>query len=282
MLDDADVDVYVAKSPSPHRDRMPPETPEAFYAHWRPSLLARHRGSGPLDSLFVAVIEPLRGPPAIAKVERLPLATPVKNLDQVALRISFLDGSEDVLLVDLANPAVTGRAPGGRFATADGRYALDGRLGLASRRGEVTQAHLVAGSQFQHGDRTTTLSPGIHAGAISELISTTGDSCGPRAFVTDTELPEGTALRGRFLVLTFARNAVVPSGTSYPLGQTEQKGTSQLYEIDRVERSGGRTLIVLAQDPMLTLKDGQAVETTRPGRTFAGPFTFEIASSAAP
>jgi hypothetical protein len=100
--------------------------------------------------------------------------------------------------------------------------------------------------------------------------------------VTDAALPEGAALRGRFMQLTFATFPVIFAGAAYPLGQTEQKRTTQLYEIDRVERSGDRTLVVLAQDPMLSLKDNQATETTRPARTFAGPFTFEVSASTGP
>ena len=91
MLDDGDVDVYVGKSPAPFRDKMPAETPEAFYAYWRPSLVARHAGG---DSLFVAVIEPFTGAPALASVERLPL--PARSLDQVALQVKFQDGRQDV------------------------------------------------------------------------------------------------------------------------------------------------------------------------------------------
>jgi hypothetical protein len=145
MLDDADVDVFVAKSPSPHRDKMPPDTPEAFYGHWRPSLLARRRGAAPLDSRFVAVIEPLRGAPAVASIERLPLAE--ATLDRLALRIAFVDGGEDVVLVNLTG--------GDRFATADGRYALEGRLGISSRRGEGERDYLVAGTRFEHAGQST-------------------------------------------------------------------------------------------------------------------------------
>src|SRR5207248_32984 len=62
MVDDGDVDVFVGKSPAPFRDKMPPETPQAFYAYWRPSLMVRHRLPA-ADSLFVAVIEPFSGAP---------------------------------------------------------------------------------------------------------------------------------------------------------------------------------------------------------------------------
>jgi hypothetical protein len=57
----------------------------------------------------------------------------------------------------------------------------------------------------------------------------------------------------------------------------EQRGTTQMYRIDRVERQDGETFIVLAEDPMLTMKDGKAIEATRPLRTFEGAVAFSIA-----
>ena len=283
MLDAGDVEVFVAKSPAPHRDGMPDD----LYAHWRPSLLARRRAAAPapapapapaeLDSLFVAVIEPLQGAPSITRVERLPVTD--GGLERVALRLTFGDGAEDVVLVDLANPAITGQPPGGAFATADGQFTLDGRVGIASRRAGATRAYLVGGTRFEAPSKRLAGERGP-TGAVTEVVNTVAaDPCSPRAFVTDAALPTGEALRGRWLRLSFANYKVVPSGTSYPLNVMEQKNTSQFFRIDRVAEAGGRRLIVLAEDPMLTIKDGVATETTRPARRFEGPFTFEIVSS---
>ena len=87
-----------------------------------------------------------RGPPAIARVERLPLAGG-KSLDQVALRVTLRRRPRGR---GAGRPGQPGRDRAAlrrrRFATADGRYALEGRLGLACRRGEVEQAYLVAGT----------------------------------------------------------------------------------------------------------------------------------------
>jgi hypothetical protein len=118
---------------------------------------------------------------------------------------------------------------------------------------------------------------GIHAGALTELVAT--GPCGPWAFATDASLPTGDALKDRFLKVTFGTYRVIPAGASFPAGQMEQRGTTQLYRIDHVERAGARTLIVLAEDPRMTFADGVAQETTRPGRRFEGPISFEIAVS---
>jgi hypothetical protein len=269
MVDDGDVDVYVGKSPAPFRDKMPAETPQAFYGYWRPSLMVRHRAAA-VDSLFVSVIEPFSGAPAVTAVERLPLAT--KDKDHVALRIKLKSGREDVVLVDLASPAVTGQPSPGRFATADGKYALTGRVGVAPSQGK---AALVAGTKFEHDGKTLAADQAAFTGGVSDVLRARG-GCSSDAFVTDAALPEGDVLKGRWIVLTFATYKVIPSGTSFPMGVQEQKGIRQPFLIDHVQRTGGQTYVVLAADPMLTMSGGKVTETTRPGRTFEGPVTFEI------
>ena len=272
MLDDGDVDVFVGKSPAPFRDKMPAETPQAFYGYWRPSLMVRHRLPG-ADSLFVAVIEPFTGAPAMASVERLPLS--IKDKDHVGLRIKLKSGREDVVLVDLGSPAVTGQPSPGRFATADGKYALVGRVGVAPGQGKAV---LVSGTRFEHDGKTLAADQAALAGGITR-IQRAADGCGSDAFVTDAALPEGDALKGRWIILTMGTYKVIPSGTTFPLGVQEEKGIRQPFQIDHVERSGGQSYVVLTADPMLSMSGGKVTETTRPGRTFEGAVTFEIPMS---
>jgi hypothetical protein len=273
MVDDGNVDLFVGKSPNPFRDKMPPETPAAFYGYWRPSLMVRHTGA-PADSLFAAVIEPLGGASAIAGVDRLALDR--KDLDHVGLRVRFVDGREDVILADLANPAVTGQPSPGAFGTSDGKLVLAGRVGVVSRRGGAGErAALVAGTRLEHDGKRLLAAQASYSGAITQALSA-GQSCGPSAFVTDAVLPEGATLAGRFITLSFGSYAAVPNGASYPLGVQEEKGIRQPYRIDHVERRAGQTWVMLADDPMLVSRGGAFVETTRPGRTFTGPAAFEI------
>jgi hypothetical protein len=269
MVDDGDVDVHVGKSPAPFRDKMPADTPEAFYGYWRPSLMVRHRAPA-ADSLFVSVIEPFSGTPAIASVERLPLSA--KDKDHVGLRIKLKGGREDVVLVDLASPVVTGLPSPGRFATTDGKYALTGRVGFASTAGKAV---LVAGTRFEHDGKALAADRAAFTGGVAKILRA-GDGCSSDAFVTDAALPEGDALKGRWIILTMGTYKVIPSGTSYPMGVQEQKGFRQPFQIDHVQRMGGQTYVVLTADPMLAMDAGKVTETTRPGRTFEGPVTFEI------
>ena len=264
MVDVGGSEVWLGRSPAPYRDR----NPQGFYDHWRPSLLVRREGSD-LDSAFVGVIEPFAGEGGIAGVELLPLVA--ADPDRFAIHVRFSDGRDDVLLID--SDAAGGGEP---VATADGSYRLDGRFGVVSRAGGAERAILVAGTRLEHGGQVLTMEhaslDGIIAGVIRQV-----DGCTANAFVTDAELPAGTALRGRWVRLTFDRYAVIPDGTRYPLGIREQRGITQMYAIDRVQRQDGKSYIVLADDPMLSMRDGEVIETTRPLRTFDGPVAFSIA-----
>jgi hypothetical protein len=264
---DSDADVWVGRSPAPYRDH----DPTGFYDHWRPSLLVRHQGQD-LDSRFVGVIEPFDGDAAIAEVALEPVLG--GGADDLIVRVRFTDGREDVLLVD------TDASGAAAVASADGRYVLEGRFGVVSTQAGATRAYLVGGTRLDYpGGPPVTLAAGALTGTIDQVTRKV-DGCSADAFVTDAVLPEGHALHGRWLRLTFDRYPVVPSGTSYPLGLHEQRGITEMYAIDRVQRQDGHSYIVLAGDPMLTMSGGQAIETTRPLRHFEGPVSFQIQLSA--
>jgi hypothetical protein len=240
--------------------------------------MVRHRGAAPAsDSLFVAVIEPFASAPAVASIERLPLAA--KDLDHVALRIRLKSGREDVVLVDLANPVVTGQPSPGRFATADGKFALTGRVGVATKGAGAARAALVAGTRFEHEGAVLTSERPAYTGSITGVLSTSGACSASNAFITSAELPAGEALKGRWMILTMGTYKVVPSGTTFPLGIQEQKGIRQPFLIDHVERRGAESVVFLADDPMLVMAGGKVTETTRPERTFEGPVSFEVTTA---
>jgi hypothetical protein len=267
MLDRDPAVVWVGRSPAPYRDT----SPTGFYDHWRPTMLVRREGADGLDSTFVDVIEPFDGEGAITSVELVPLAG--ADRDQVAVRVRFSDGREDVLLVD----AAAAPAP---LASADGSYALDGRFGVVTHGADgTTRGYLVAGTRLAYPGQTLALPRATLTGTITGVLRQV-DGCTGNAFVTDAALPEGNALHGRWLRLSFDRYPVVANGSNYPLGIHEQRGITEMYAIDRVQRQDGKTYIVLSEDPMLSIADGKAVETTRPLRTFQGPVTFSIALSA--
>ena len=134
---------------------------------------------------------------------------------------------------------------------------------------------LVAGTGLDGAGQRLAQDRAAFEGRITDVVRR-ADGCTADAFVTDAALPTGTALRGRWVRLTFDRYAVVPNGSSYPLGIREQRGIDQLYRIDRVARQGDQTFVVLADDPMLAIDGDTAMEATRPRRTFEGAVRFAI------
>lgn len=94
---------------------------------WNSCVLTRRRGSAPLASTFVSVIEPFSGKSCIAKIRRLPLQ-PVegKNLgdDAVALEITLTDGRRDLFIAANAESAVKNEI----LIQPDWSVRLDGEL----------------------------------------------------------------------------------------------------------------------------------------------------------
>ncbi|MFC6230011.1 discoidin domain-containing protein [Paenibacillus allorhizosphaerae] len=229
-----------------------------------------------LDSLFVSVIEPLNDESAIASIEKLPLQE--NNPEHLALSVKFKDGREDVVLVNLNAVGITGSTAADRpFATAGDGYALNGRIGIASKRsGGASTPYLIAGSSFRYGGDTLSMETPAYSGTITGAVRK-AEGADVDALITPAPLPEGDALKGKWMSLNFGMYKVVPnSNGTYPSGIKEQQGMSEMFQIDRVERRGGLTYIVMASDHTLSIKDGKTSELLRPKRTFENVPTFRI------
>ncbi len=271
---DEDGDVFLGEGPVPGRggDRVERET---IFNYWRPALMVRRQASEgkTLQSLFVAVIEPFDGAPQIVKVERLPMRMP--SSDAAAVRVTFANGRADTYLIDLAPDS----GDGAEVATADAAVRLHGRVGLLSRRvGGTSQAWLIGGTDF-HATESVRLSSKAYRGMLAAVARRT-EGAAADAFVTEATLPEGAALKGRWLSLAFGKYLVIPAASGeYPLGIREQAGISQMFQIDHVDHRDGKTWICLSQDPFLAMRQGGLSELLRPHRSFEGPATFEIVPS---
>ena len=241
----------------------------AFAKHLRPALLVRgeSKDGTPLQSLFVSVIEPFKNTSAIAGIERLPLLG--DNLDAVAVRIHFVNGRTDTVLVNMDDPSVAGCS--GKLdtvVTRDQAYALQGRIGVnvVFENGR-DQAVMIAGTQFKYGDASLTSERAVWKGKLAGIQSRKAGASSD-AFITDADLPAGNELKGRWLSLKFG-DYLVATGE-------KQSGISQQFQIDHIEKSGSQTVICLVGDPQLSMTGNIVTETTRPHRSFAGVCTFEI------
>lgn len=276
MVDDGSSDIYLGKSPHSYREKVY----EDIYKFWRPSLMVRREAAldQPLDSFFIGVMEPLLGESAIDRVEKLELAD--GSSEHLALSVQFKDGRRDVILVNLNNPDISGStAADQKFVTADGKYALNGRIGIASSRNGLITPYLISGSKFRYEQKELTLEQPILTGTITKAVRRE-DGSDVDALLTETELPLGEALHGKWISLHFGAYSVVPDAKGqYPNGIKEQKGISEMFLIDRVERRGGITYIIVAEDHALSLKNGKTTELLRPQRTFNGLPVFRLSFS---
>ncbi|HRS72274.1 MAG TPA: hypothetical protein P5175_10540 [Anaerohalosphaeraceae bacterium] len=215
---------------------------------WRPSTIIRRRtASGPLHDLFVSVIEPLNnGVSRIASVERIPMAG--SQLESAGLRVMFTDGRADTYIVNLHNPQVAGANTGSAtVTTADGSYSLTGRIGMHTTGSGNARVWVMNASSFQYPGGSFMPSNLYYSGQITgQTRILKGDSYD--ALITDTSLPLGTVLRGKYLSMTF--------GTLSGSGTT---GISQMFEIDQVMQSDGQYHIQLPSDHYLDITDAVSI-----------------------
>jgi autotransporter-associated beta strand protein len=258
--------VYLGITPNPGRDNT---VPANFYVYWRPSAIIRHRvASGPLQDLFVSVVEPLNnGSGTVQQVERL--AVNGNNLEACALKITFTDGRVDTYLMNLQNTKVDGASGGSAIvSTADGQYSLTGRLALHVDRSSDSRVWTVNATDFQYpGRRLSTPNTyyfGLIAGETRKLSGGSYD-----AFTTATALPQGSGLRNEWLSLT---HGTLSSG---------QTGISEMFKIDQVLLSNGLYYVSFTNDHYLEITNGTvSAEQVAPLRSFTGSNSFEIALSA--
>ena len=134
---------------------------EASEEVWIPRLFVRRTGDGatPLESTFVAVVQPYRGQGSIEMIERLPVSGPGGGMlgdTHVALRITHTSGVRDLILIrDPEETAVTSMELDGTHTDAELaliRVGSDGRIPVqALANGSRLRG---SGSQWELGAHT--------------------------------------------------------------------------------------------------------------------------------
>ncbi len=207
------------------------------------------------DNCFVAVHEPYRDVPRIARVTSL---TPPGGADSfVALKIELADGRTDYIAHTLDVPPFPER----RVPGTDIRFR--GRLALVSlRNGAPERMYLLEGSSLRAG-KASLSAQGAAASFRGRVTGVERVEKGDRrnAFITSPPLPEGSALTGRTLLLTLA------------------DGRTEGYTIARIEHAGEQSFIHVEGEPGLELRDGGRLAKLvyYPWHGVRGPVDFHIA-----
>jgi hypothetical protein len=102
---------------------------------------------------------------------------------------------------------------------------------------------------------------GVYEGSVTSVLRA-DDGAPCNALIVAEQLPKGDRVNGSAVVVTFGDGSTV----GYPL--------------QRIERDGGRTRLVLDIDPGIAVTDQQARQLFFPGRTISGPITYRVRTSA--
>ncbi len=271
-LDDGTAKINVGISPNCYRR----EVANNLYAYWRPSLVEQRVGtSANTKSVFVHVIESYYNSSGIVSITPLALANP--SDEYVALSIQFVNGRKDVVLVNLHHELVDSEYANQTITTADGIYSLVGKAGLFTQRNGLVKGYLFQGHSLNYNAKSIVIPDSIYAGTITGAVRK-ANGAAYDALITNTVIPEGTALKGKWMSLRYGSYNVInpPKGYSDP-----QKGMNELFQIERVKNVGGLTHIIFNTDHYLDVAANTTTEILRPQRTFNGATTFRIMQSVA-
>ena len=237
--------VFLGRSPSVRRAGS---DSRKVFDFWMPQLLLRRTGTRPLQSLFAVIEEPYSGAPFIAAVT--PLALTPADPDAVALQVRHGDAVDTIV-------STLDRPPYPERATASG-IRLRGRLGIIRQvGGAVAGAWLFEGESLAGGDWRVQAQASRYEGRI--LAATRReDGAAADTLVTATDLPAGGVLHGAWAIMTHGN------------------GRTHGYEIDRVEKREGQTVIVLTGDHGLKIAGNSTEEVFFPQRQIEGANTFVI------
>ncbi|MBI3946681.1 MAG: heparinase II/III family protein [Armatimonadetes bacterium] len=243
-------EVFLAKSP---RVRPAEGDDNKVYDFLMPQLVVRRRGSSPLSSTFAAVHEPFGTKSFIDGVRALPLDPPGEF--SAALEVRCGEFTDTVVSTLDEPPYPQRRLPNG--AVVRGRLVI-----LRERAGRPEAAWMLDGIEAAKGGLRVSLDAPRYEGAI-ESATRREDGAPEDAFITSPPLPVGEALSGQWMVVTH--------GNGYTHG----------YEVARVERHEGRSVIILRDDHGLRIAEGQTQECYFPGRTIPGVNRFLLIGASA-
>jgi hypothetical protein len=265
MLRDERIKVFLAQTPGLRKAGHYKD--DLVYKWQMPHLLARIDSTAGNPSVFVAVYDLYSGGPKISEVKRLG-----QDRDMVALKVS-MDGRSDTLLYSF----------GDSRAMKIGGIETDGKLAMVVEKDNKAKGYLVSGTYLRGGQiRLSSPQPeysGVLAGASRKLDGADSD-----AFDTLVDLPTGTELRGKWLVVIHGR---ITSRYGHSV-QVDAQGidgiygqVTHAYEIDHVEERGNTTRIHLTHDHGLRIEGDRATEVFSMWRTFEGQERFVVYTNAA-
>lgn len=139
---------------------------------------------------------------------------------------------------------------------------MKGRIAvIRERAGQVVAAWLIDGERVAKW-RFVLAGKTARCEGIIESSARKADGATEDALVTAATLASGNALSGQWIIVTHGN------------------GSTHGYEVDRVEQRGGKSVLVLRDDPGLRISGDKTEECYFPRRVIQGLNRFRIAGSA--
>jgi hypothetical protein len=246
-------DLYVGEVPSVRRAGQGFRGQDSkVYDYWMPQIAARRTGEAPLHSVFASVQEPFDGSPFIDEVRHVAVTPADDNC--VAMEVVRGEITDTIISTLDERPYPVRTAAG---------VTLKGRLGIVRREGEaITGMWLFEGRRLTSGQYSISADENSYTGSLTDATRK-ADGAEYDAFLTDADLPQGTALHGAWVIVTHGN------------------GFTHGYEIDRVDTVEGKTRMILTEEHGLKINDDTTEEVFFPQRTIEGENTFTIPVCAA-
>ena len=239
----AGAEVFLGDAPSFRRSE---ENDSLLDRHRMPIFLLRRKGPRPLTSRFAAVHEPFDAAPFLENVS-----------------LETVSGDENAIAVSIQHHGVTDhivhRPEADDREIAVGDLRLKGQVGFVRERDGVPEMMgLWGGSELRWGNHVLTGS-GVYSGSLTGAHRTDE---GTDALVVSDGLPEGDALKGATLRLTFG------------------DASTQGYRIRSVVQKGAQTHVILEDEIGFAVETGGAKHLFFPLREMPGDVTYRILTSA--
>ena len=248
FLIDKPMELYIGKSPSVRRIGSGNNADNRkVYDFWMPKVILRDSSSTLLNSVFIVVHEPYKGNYFIKKIEKI--KTFPENINVKAIKISYGD-TTDVVIYNPPNVQTQ------ELKTDDG-ISFKGRIGIVRKiKNETKYMWLFEGEKLYCDNIKLNSKPSYNGSVINIFRIENGDKY--NGFEINGDVVDSQDLNDKWILLKFSNNI------------------TKAFEIDKVLKNKGNTIVRLKNDPGLKMSDRKIVEIHSPLRTFDNNVTYTI------
>lgn len=249
--------LFTAKSPVSYRRKVG----QTLFSWWRPSIIERNNGK---KSVFVHLITPYRIKTPISDFSKLELKG--DSDEHIGLEIKFVDGRKDVVLINMNDLLITGNSYHEKIMSEDGKYFLEGKVGIFSIVDGKNKGYLLKGSCLKYNRKVIKNNDAFINGNVVD-IERCADGFDRNAFVIKRDKKDNLSkFKGNWARLVFGDYMVKSPKSEIKI----QSNMNELYQIDEIYVENDVMRMYCVDDPMLRIENDSVIEIMRPQRVFKG------------